>query len=359
MENVILWLSQPAWWLNRGQWLLLLALLVGGEIAGRLIAWLLGRALRRTVARFHPELVVPPGTTRPFGIAAAAAIWTLALHSVGLPDAALQVLSHLTVALGVIAAVLGLWRLVDVLASVLEFRAEATPQRFDDLLAPMLRNVLKVAVVAFGFVLLAGNLGLEISSLLAGLGLGGLAFALAAQETLKNLFGTVTIIADRPFDVGDAVRIGDLEGEVETVGFRSTRLRTATDSLVTVPNSILISATVDNLGARRFRRFQTTLSVGYQTPPEKIAGFCADVRELLLAHPKIRKDQTFVHLNQFGANSLDILLFTYIEAPTWRMELEIREALMIGVLRLAEKNGVAFSPPARAAVTVNPDTVPT
>jgi MscS family membrane protein len=188
-------------------------------------------------------------------------------------------------------------------------------------------------------------LHINITSLLAGLGLGGIAFALAAQDTVKNFFGSVTVLLDRSFQVGDWVVVGDIEGTVEELGFRSTRIRTFYNSLITLPNSNLISAHVDNYGERRYRRWKTYLGVAYGTPPVTVDALCEGIRELVRRHPYTRKDYYHVYLNEFGAHSLDILLYIFFETPDWATELRERHRLAVDILRLARHLGVEIAFP--------------
>jgi MscS family membrane protein len=246
-------------------------------------------------------------------------------------------------AVAIVVVVVVAYRLVDVLSNVLSRRAERSDTRFDDLLVPLVRKSLKVFVVAIGLVLVAETIGQDITALLAGLGLGGLALALAAQDTVRNLFGSLTILLDRPFQVGDWVVVGEVEGTVEEVCFRSTRIRTFYNSLITLPNANLISASVDNLGDRRYRRWKTILALTYDTPPEKIDAFCEGVRELIRSHPYSRKDYFHVYFNDFGGASLDILLYTFFETPDWATELRERHRLGVDILRLAGELGVEFA----------------
>ncbi len=231
------------------------------------------------------------------------------------------------------------------LSDILKRKAAATATKFDDLLVPLFRKSLKIFVTVVGIVFLASVLKFNVTSLLAGLGLGGLAFTLAAQDSVKNLFGSMTVIMDRPFQVGDWVRIGSTEGSVEEVGFRSTRIRTFYNSRITVPNGTLISAVVDNMGARRYRRVKTMLSLTYDTPPEKIDAFCEGIRELIRRHPYTRKDYFHVYFNQFSASSLDVLLYTFLETPEWGTELREKHRLFNDILRLANRLKVEFAFP--------------
>jgi MscS family membrane protein len=209
------------------------------------------------------------------------------------------------------------------------------------------RKTLKVFVTLFGIVFIAGIMGLNVTGLLAGLGLGGIAVALAAKDSLENLFGSVVVLLDRPFRVGDWVKAGAVEGTVENVGFRSTRIRTFQNSLVTVPNAELMRASIDNMGAREFRRVNTTIPLEYSTPPDKIDAFCEGVRTLILKHPYTRKDNYHVWLNEFGENSLDVLLYFFLETPDWATELRERHRLFLDTIRLADELGIRFALPVR------------
>ncbi len=238
------------------------------------------------------------------------------------------------------------YRLVDVLAEFLAGKATRTDTKLDDQLVPLVRKTLKLLMVVIGGLFILQNLDVDIGSLLAGVGLGGLAFALAAKDTVANFFGSVMIFTDRPFQIGDWVRIGsDIEGTVEEVGFRSTRIRTFYNSLVTVPNARLVDSMVDNLGARRYRRYKTTLSLTYDTPPEKVQAFCEGVRAIIQAMPGMRKDFYLVEFLDFGAHSLDVLLYCFMDVPDWATELRTRTYLNLEILRLAQALGVEFAFP--------------
>jgi MscS family membrane protein len=177
------------------------------------------------------------------------------------------------------------------------------------------------------------------------LGLGGLAFALAAKDLLGNFFGSLTVLLDRPFQIGDWVVIDDVEGSVEEVGFRTTKVRTFYNSLITLPNSVLTNTKIDNMGARRFRRMNTMLGLTYDTSPEKIDAFCEGVRALIQLHPYMRKDYYQVYFNQYSAASLDILIYVFWETPDWNMELRERHRFLLDILRLAKQLDVEFAYP--------------
>ncbi len=335
--------------LEHWQWLALSILIFLGLLVERTLTYVLVRGAARRLARRlssrHVDKTLVRGAMRPLGVVAMAALWWLGLMLLGLPARPLAVLLLAVKVLAIASFVWATYRAVDVVAAVLASYAAETETRYDDLLVPLLRSSAKVLVAAFGTLFLADNLNINVTGLLAGLGLGGIAFALAAQDTVKNFFGSITVLVDRPFQVGDWVVVGGTEGTVETVGFRSTRIRTFYNSLVTLPNSNLISASVDNYGARRYRRWKTYLGVAYDTPPEKIDVLCEGIRELVRQHPYTRKDYFHVYLNQYGPHSLDILLYIFWETPDWATELRERHRLAVDILRLTRHLGIEIAFP--------------
>ncbi len=350
-------LLRKTFYLENWQWLGLFVIVFTGMAISRFVGWILVLIVRRVFAREHYSLdkKLEKGFVRPIRIAIMAWVWLLGLHTLGLPADSLY---YLRVAAKFVSAGGGVWafyRLIDILSSYLHERAERTENKFDDLLVPLVTKSFKVCVVAFGLVFIANVLDWDIRSLLAGLGLGGLAFALAARETVANLFGSLTILLDRPFEIGDWVQFKDIDGSVESVGIRSTRVRTFYNSLIAVPNNELINATIDNYGARKYRRIKTMLAVTYDTPVEKIEAFCEGIRQLIREHPYTRKDYYHVYLNEFADHSLNILLYCFVATPDWGTELREKERLYLDIIRLANRLGVDFAFPTQT-LYVRPDT---
>ncbi len=237
------------------------------------------------------------------------------------------------------------FRAIDIFVDVLAKRAADTETMLDDSLVPLMRTSLRIFVAIIGMLFVLQNLDVNVSSLVAGLGLGGLAIALAAQDTVRNVLGGVTIFADKPFEVGDWVVANGIEGTVETVGFRSTRVRTFYNSLVSVPNGNLMEVGIDNMGKRRWRRYKTTLAVGYHTTPDQMQAFVEGIRAIIQANPGMRQDYYIVEFHGFGAASLDVLVYCFIDAPDWTDELRTRHVLNLDIMRLAESLGVDFAFP--------------
>ncbi|MEC4667927.1 MAG: mechanosensitive ion channel family protein, partial [Nitrospirota bacterium] len=211
-------------------------------------------------------------------------------------------------------------------------------------------------IIAIGFLIEGANqLGLPAYSVLAGLGVGGFAVALAARESLANLLGSIVIIFERPFRVGHWIKIGDTEGTVEDVGFRSIRIRTFYNSLISIPNNEVVNAVIDNLGRRRMRRQRFFVQIRYDTPREKVEQFINGINRLITDHPMIEKDDFHIRFNGFGESGLDILVYFYLHVPTYFTELEERERILLQILDLAKEIDIEFAFPTR---TLHVETVP-
>lgn len=252
---------------------------------------------------------------------------------------------HIIFTLGVVMGLHVVFSLLDLISFELNRIAEKSANKVDDLIAPIFKRVSKILVFIFAVAFLMQGLGVNVAGVLAGLGIGGLAIALAAKDTLSNLFGSITVLLDRPFEIGDAISINGIEGSVVEVGLRSTRIKTYYDSVITLPNSQLTSTPIDNYGKRTYRRFSTTLGVEYSTSPEKIEAFCEGIRQIILAHDWTRKDYFNVYLYNFSASSLDIMLYMFWKVPDRKRELTERHRLLIDIMRLAQKLEVNFAFP--------------
>ena len=347
MYDNIPFLLNKSFYLENWQWIGLFLVILFGTTVSRMVAAMLIHLIRGWFRRkrFTIKAKLEKDFVKPIRIALMAWFWLLGLKVLGLPADVfvwLRMAAFVVTALGVAWA---LYRLIDILSEFLAQRAAHTDNKFDDLLIPILTKTMKVFVAVLALVTVADYSGRDWSTVLAGLGIGGLAFALAAKDVIANIFGSVTILLDRPFEIGDWVTIGKVDGSVESVGIRSTRVRTFYNSLIIVPNADLVNATVDNWGKRRYRRIKTTLGIAYDTPVEKIEAFCEGVRELIRQHPYTRKDYFHVYLNDFSASSLDILLYCFVETPEWSTELRERHRLLADILRLAQRLGVEFAFP--------------
>ncbi|MGE3784478.1 MAG: mechanosensitive ion channel family protein, partial [Alphaproteobacteria bacterium] len=203
-------------------------------------------------------------------------------------------------------------------------------------------------VIAIGFLIQGANeLGFPAYSVLAGLGVGGLAVALAARDSVANLFGSMLIMFEKPFRVGDMIRVSGSEGTVEDVGFRSTRIRTPDNSLISIPNNAVVNATIENLAARVMRRQRFFIQVTYDTSREKLEEFAARIEQILVEHPITNKRDIRVRFNEFGDSSLNILVYFFLEVTDARTELKEREDILLRIIEAAQQLGVEFAFPTR------------
>jgi MscS family membrane protein len=209
--------------------------------------------------------------------------------------------------------------------------------------------------LAAGFLIQGSyELGFPTYSVLAGLGVGGLAVALAARDSLANLLGSMLIMIEKPFRVGHYIRVSGGEGTVEDVGFRSTRIRTPDNSLISIPNNSVVNATVENLSLRQMRRQRFLIQVTYDTSRDKLEELVAGIKQLIADHPLANKTNYNVRFNDFGESSLNILVFFHIETTDYATELAAREEILFRIMDLAKQLGIDFAFPTRTLVIETP-----
>lgn len=330
------------------QWICLLALIVAGYLVDVVVQWILRFIRRVRFAKTAEDEDLREAFEKawtPIGLTAMALTWYFGLWLFRLPDLFRAIIIYGVQLFGIVAGTWFIFRIIDLVIVHLIHAAAKHGKKYDDLLLPAVSKTLKTFTVCIGILIFAESFSLPIVGLLGSLGIGGIAIALAAKETLSNVFGSLTVMVDRPFEIGDWIITEGVEGKVETMGMRSTKIRTFDNSLVTLPNSLLITAKVDNMGRRTFRRVKTMVSVQYDTTPEQIDAFCEGIRELIRRQPYTRKDYYQVYLNQFAASSLDILVNLYLDCNDWTVELRERHRLFVDIVRLAKRLGVQFAFP--------------
>jgi MscS family membrane protein len=251
-------------------------------------------------------------------------------------------------ALAVLAAGWFIYRLVEIVEYFLLRWTSRTDTQLDDQLVPLVRKTLRVFVVIVAVLFIAQNVfQWNIGALVAGLGIGGLAFALAAKDTLANVFGSVTIFADRPFQLGDRIKVGGQDGMIEEVGFRSTRIRTLDGHLVTIPNAIIANQTIENVSRRPTIKRVLNVTVTYDTPPEKLQQGVDILREMLDAR-KDRFPEDYpprVYFSDFASTSLDIVVYYWFEPPDWWEYLEFNHDFNMELLERFNAEGIEFAFP--------------
>jgi len=331
------------------QWVGLSILLALAALLHAILSRILNPVVRRLTRSKHFPSLVP--TTNIHRIARFISVWIvlklihLYLPSLQLPVEASQfAVVVIQIASTVLFALIG-WQLIKIVINYSNQFARKTESKMDEQLVPLLERTLQAVIIVAALVHILHVLNINVTALIAGISIGGLALALAAQDTVKNLFGSLTVFLDKPFQIGDWINFGDVHGTVEEVGFRSTRVRTFANSLVYVPNGQLANMTIDNFGLRYYRRFYTKLAITYDTPPALIDKFTKGLRAIVAHHPHTRKDFYEVQLNDFGEHALQIMFYVFLDVGAWSEELKARHEIMLAILALAERLGVRFAFP--------------
>ena len=244
------------------------------------------------------------------------------------------------------------FRLIDLVGAVSEVRMRNSKNwvQFTEMIWPVGSVATKIALALVLVLHLMALFAWDVTAVLAGLGIGGVAFALGAQDSLRNLFGSFTLLADRPFVVGETVQIGEGGlGVVERVGLRSTSIRTVDDTLMVVPNSNLTTMNITNFGRRRFRRYTGRIAVLYGTSRQRLAAFRDGIRRMAAQLKWARKDQCEVSIHDLTATAIEIQVSVYFDVTTSHQEAEAREALLLGCLRVAEELRIDLAVPMHSA----------
>jgi MscS family membrane protein len=343
-------LRNLAWWQWAALPLLVLGALLAGMVLSRLTRAVLGWFTRRTAATWDDELLARAGRPLTLG-------WALAIVSVGLPwlelSAQARNLAERWVhGLFLFSFFWMLWRAVEVAGHAFANARWAQEHPGSRALLPLGRRVAKVAVVIASIVALLSELGYSVTSLVAGLGIGGLAVALAARSTLENLFGAFSIGADQPFREGDFVKVEDFMGTVEAIGLRSTRIRTLDRTIITLPNGKLADTKVESFAERDRIRLACDLGLTYGTTAAQMRQILAGVERVLREHPKIFPDTIVVRFKELGASALTIEVMAWFLTKDFAEFQAIRQDVLLQFMAVVEGCGSSFAFPTQTVHVV-------
>ena len=261
--------------------------------------------------------------------------------------ALIQVLDKVFLFLVILSSFKIILRTIDFVSHVFAYRATLTASKTDDQMVPFLRELSKIVTIILGvFIVMGAVFNMNVATIVAGLGIGGLAIALAAQDTLANLLGSFTIFADKPFVVGDLVNVAGFDGVIEKVGFRSTLLRTMDKTLVVIPNNKMIDSPLENLTLRNLRRVKFNIGVLYGTAPEVIKTIAAQITDYIQTHKETTQD-TLVTFDSFGDSSLNIQVLYFIEIVDYTAYMKIKEQINYKVMEIVLDNKADFAFPSR------------
>ncbi len=250
---------------------------------------------------------------------------------------------------GALIAVLGvvLWGFIRAGGAVLDHFEEIAHEKEMTVATfmPLIKKTLFVVTIVVGLIIIADSLGAKVGALLTSLGIGGLAFALAAQDTIANLFGSFVVVMDQPFRVGDNVKIGASTGMVEDIGLRSTKIRLLDKSLVVIPNKAVATEPITNLTRFTGRRVEQVLGLTYDTRPDQMEALVGELRQLITAEPEIDAASVHVYFRDFNASSVDVWLVYVVKAPDFAAHMKLRQKLNLAFMRAVEAHGLSFAFP--------------
>jgi MscS family membrane protein len=331
------------------QWMGLLALGLGGVAvayaAGAVVLGVARLVVRRLPGKFDDAVVEM--SVGPLRLVLGVAFARGMLPSLWLPLGVHRVHFGLTTALLVVAATWFAVRMVTVVSRMIQLRMVARGNAVGISAIPLVRRVVNALVVVLAFVLVLANVGVNMTGVLAGLGVGGLAVALAAQKSLENLFGGITLIMDQPVHVGDLCRFGDRIGTVEDIGLRSTRVRTPERTLLTIPNAEFSSLQIENFAPRDRMSLSFRIALRYETTPDQLRWLLAELTHALHAHPKIGTEEARARFVRFGDYALDVELFAHVRTVEYGEFLGVREEVYLRVMEIVAASGTGFAFPSQ------------
>jgi MscS family membrane protein len=331
------------------QWLGLVLVAAGSVFGAWILCALILPVARAIVRRIPGEVddAIVELSAGPLRLTIAAVAARAALPRLWLPVGVQRFVAGVVTALLVVAATWFVVRMVAVVSRLIQLRMAERGNAVGISAIPLVRRVVNAFVVLLALVLAVSNLGINMTGIIAGLGVGGLAVALAAQKSLENLFGGITLIMDQPVHVGDFCRFGDKVGTVEDIGLRSTRIRTLDRTMVTIPNAEFSSMQIENYARRDRIGFSLMIGVRYETTPDQLRYLLIELKRMLLAHPKIDPDPARVRLTGFGVNSLDLTIFAYVRTTDHTDFLAVREDVLLRIMEVVEAAGTGFAFPSQ------------
>ncbi|PJF39256.1 MAG: hypothetical protein CUN54_09110, partial [Phototrophicales bacterium] len=322
------------------------------------LIWLARRVFIRVVLRWARQItrrttvswddVIVNSLEQPARFLAAALAISVGATIIGFNPTITTVINNVVGSLVIIAIFVAVFKAVDILTPTTYILEQVTGMRVDEQLLPFLRTAVKVIIIALVFVIVAEQWGYNVSALVAGIGVGGLAVSLAAKDSVENLFGFSTIVADDPFNVGEFIVMDGISGTVEKVGMRSTRIRQLDQAVVYVPNNRLANGVVTNWSRLEKRRMDFTIGVTYATTADEMRELLQRIKDLLAARDTVDEESIQVLFSNFGASSLDILIRGYIMLPDWHEWMLEMEQIYLAIMDIVEAMGLGFAFPSQS-----------
>ena len=341
--------QQVLWGVSVGRLILSGLLLLLGILAYRFVRRVLGGLLKRFNKSGDVDVIddVNRLLTKPLSLLINVVLWNGVIGLLTLPETPLNVHKWFSIAGAVVVLLVALYcafHVVDVFAGIARRAAEKTETRLDDQLIAPVTNTLKLVLVLVAMAAIIGQFGGSAAGLIASLSIGGLALAFAAKDTLANVFGSLVIFSERPFQIGDVIDVGGVNGVVEEVGVRSTQIRKFDKTVSILPNQTFTNAEICNLSKRDARRIRFEVTFTHEVTSQQLEQFLSSVRESLDQRTDIHADQSLVRLTDMNTNGLVVLVLAFTKSTGYDEFMLTQEEILLGVRKLAEEQGLPIMP---------------
>lgn len=332
-----------------GQWLIIIILIAAAYFLSwgiiSLITFLITSLWKK--ARTEPTHGIIEALSLPIQLYIALWVFIDFSQRVGISIIIRQRFSYLTVTVGIVAFLMLLWRITDFVSELSKNRMTVRGRVSTISVILFLRRTFKVAIFVFGGIAILGAIGIDVTTGLAALGIGGIALALGAQKTVENFVGSVTLVIDQPIRVGDFCKINDIKGNVEQIGMRSTKIRTGERTVVTIPNGLLSANNIENYAFRDRFLFNPILDLRCETTPDQIRFLLVEIKSILISHPMVNSEDARVRFIGFGASSLRMEINCYVMVTTLDTSLEVKEDLLLRIMDIVTESGSGFAFPSQ------------
>lgn len=332
-----------------GHWAVVVIMTVASYLLSRMLIYLFVFMIQKVWKKAATEkgTAIIEAFTLPVQMYLTVILFIAFTQRMGISIVVRQRFSIILITIGITAFLILLWRITDFISMFTRSRMTRRGRISAVSAVLFLSRTTKAAIVCIGIIALLGIIGVDVTAGLAALGIGGIALALGAQKTIENFVGSVSLIADQPLRVGDYCRVDDIKGTVESIGMRSTTLRTSARTIVTIPNGQLSASKIENFAHRDRFIFNPVFNFRMETTPDQMRYLLVELRSLLYAHPAILNSPPVVRFTGITTDALKVEITAYIEAFTFDISQEVQEDILLRMMDVIENSGTSLAYPSQ------------